>query len=213
MGELLHFGKRISKGSAGREFSWKSLAKAVLFITFILGILMANFMGRERTAGAGVLNDYFIEKFKYASVNRENLFFYIMGERMPFAVLLLLLTFSSLGIAVGVLNLGWQGFSIGFMLSAAIAKYGAGGMLLVLGGLFPQYIFYMAVYAGYCGLTMFLRQRLLVCVRTGSVSREQIRIYGIGALVGLVLLFVFVTGIFLESYLNPLILKKILKIF
>ena len=96
MGELLHFGKRISKGSAGREFSWKSLAKAVLFITFILGILMANFMGRERTAGAGVLNDYFIEKFKYASVNRENLFLYILRDRTPFAVLSLPLTFSSL---------------------------------------------------------------------------------------------------------------------
>lgn len=213
MGELLRFGQKISKSSIEREFNWKSLAKAVLLITFILGILLANFMGREKTAGAGVLNDYFIEKFKYGSINKENLFFYIMGERMPFAILLLLLAFSSLGLAIGILNLGWQGFTIGFMLSAAIGKYGANGILLVLAGLFPHYIFYLIVYTGYCSITIFLRQRLSMCVKTGSVSREQIRLYGIGVLLGLLLLFVFITGIFLESYLNPLILKNILKIF
>ena len=209
----MHFRQRISKGNTDREVTWKNLAKVILFLAFALGILLANFMGKEKTAGVGILNDYFIEKFKYAGINRENLFFYIIGERLPEVLLLLLLAFSSLGIVVGLLNLGWQGFSIGFMVSAAIAKYGAGGFLIILGSLFPQYIFYMAVYAGCCGLTVFLRGRFQNIVKTGGINREQMRVLGMGTVAGLFLLLVFVTGIFLESYINPIFLKKILKFF
>lgn len=195
------------------EWSWKKTAKVVMILAFIIGVLLANFMGREKTAGAGILNDYFIEKFKYAGVNKENLFFYIMGERMPIAVLLLILSFSSLGIVIGMMNLGWLGFSVGFMFSAAVAKYGVGGILVIAGGMFPQYILYLMVYAGYCSLAVFLGRRLNNVISTGNINREQIRIYGMGILVGIILLLVFVTGIFLESYLNPIFLKKILKIF
>lgn len=205
MGELLHFRKN--------EWNWKKTAKAVIFLAFIIGILLANFMGREKTAGAGILNDYFVEKFKYAGINRENLFFYIMGERMPMVILLLILSFSSFGIIIGMLNLGWLGFSVGFMLSAAVAKYGMGGILLIAGGMFPQYILYVISYLGYCSLSVFLGRGLHNVIPTGGVSREQMRIYGMGILVGVALLLIFVTGIFLESYLNPVILKKILKIF
>ncbi len=205
MGELLHFRKK--------EWNWKKTAKVIIFLAFMIGILLANFMGREKTAGAGILNDYFIEKFKYAGINRENLFFYIMGERMPIVILLLILSFSSFGIVIGMLNLGWLGFSVGFMFSAAVAKYGMGGILLIAGGMFPQYILYAVSYFGYCSLSVFLGRGLHNVVPTGGVSREQMRMYSMGILVGGALLLIFVTGIFLESYLNPIILKKILKIF
>ena len=130
---------------------------------------------------------------------------------MPLLLLLLLLSFSSLGILCGILVLGWQGFSIGFMLSTGIAKYGVKGILLVLGGLFPQYLFYLPVYVFYCCFAVFLRQRLYGEGREHAGERGYI--YGAGLLVGVVLLFVFVAGIFLESYVNPVILKNVLKIF
>lgn len=195
------------------EWNWKKTVKVVIFLAFIIGIFLANFMGREKTAGAGILNDYFVEKFKYAGINRENLFFYILGERMPIVILLLILSFSSFGIIIGMLNLGWFGFSVGFMLSAAVAKYGMRGILLVTGGMFPQYILYVIVYLGYCSLSVFLGRGLHNVIPTGSISREQMRIYGMGFLIGAALLLVFVTGIFLESYLNPILLKQILKFF
>lgn len=213
MGVLLHIRQRLLRSSADGEISWKKIAKIILFLAFILGILWANFMGRERTAGAGILNDYFIEKFKYASINGENLFFYIAGERLPLAVVLILLAFSSFGMALGMINLGWQGFSIGFMLSAAVSKYGARGILLIFGGMFPQYIAYMAVYTGICGVSVFLRQRRQNIIQSGKVSKEQMRLYGMGAATGVVLLLLFVTGIFLESYINPIFFKKILNFF
>ena len=190
---------------------WAQLVKAALLGAFIAGIFMANIMGREAVSNAGILNDYFIEKFQYTNINGENLFFYIIGERLPMLLLLCLLAFSSLGIIGGILALGWQGFSVGFMLSTAIAKYGVKGILLVLGGLFPQYLFYCPVFFLYCCLTAYLRQRMYRESSEALANRGHI--YGVGLLGALGLVAVFVTGIFLESYINPFILKKILNFF
>lgn len=214
MGEWLHLPWHPLKYGTEREDKWKSIVKAILLAAFVGGILMSNFMGREKTADIGILNNYFMEKFKYAGINGENLFFYILGERAPFLILLLLLAFSSLGIAAGIAVLAWQGFSIGFMLATAVAKYGARGILLILGGMFPQYLIYLPVYAACLGFSVFFRKRSSDSGKsTRSMEREYIRMYGIGIGLAALLLLVFIGGIFLESYINPVILKKILKIF
>ncbi len=190
---------------------WARFIQGSLLGTFAAGILLANLMGREAVSNAGILNDYFVEKFQYTEVSSESLFFYIIGERVPLLLLLLALTLTTLGVVGGILMLGWQGFSVGFMLSTAIAKYGVKGILLVLGGLFPQYICYMPVYILYCYLANYLRQRL----SKDRIGNGSDRGYIVGAwlVAAAGLLLLFVMGIFLESYVNPLILKKILKIF
>ncbi len=190
---------------------WTRIMQGSLLGAFVSGIFMANFMGREAVSNAGILNDYFVEKFQYTEVNGQNLFFYIMGERMPMLLLLLLLTLTTLGMAGGLFMLGWQGFSVGFMLSTAIAKYGMKGILLVLGGLFPQYLFYMPVYVLYCYLAGYLRRRLDKDRLGNGSDRSYILGAWLVAAAGILLLFV--AGIFLESYVNPAILKKILIIF
>ena len=192
----------------GRNELWEKIAKVFLLGAFVAGIFMANLMGREAVADAGILNDYFVEKFRYTDVNTEHLFFYILEERLPLVALMLFLMSSSLGLALGMLVLGWQGFSIGFMLSSGIAKYGVKGILLVFGGLFPQYLCYLFVYGGYFCLTVFLRRR-----SQGEYFLEKRYAYGMGMLASALLLAIFVTGIFLESYVNPVILKNILKLF
>lgn len=193
------------------ESVWTKIMKGSLLGAFVAGIFMANLMGREAVSNAGILNDYFVEKFQYTEINGESMFFYVIGERVPMLLLLLLLAFTSLGIISGILMLTWQGFSIGFMLSTAIAKYGGKGILLVLGGMFPQYLFYFPVYLLYCCLALCLRQKLYGEGKERSGERRYIYGAGLAATVGLLL--VYVAGIFLESYLNPIILKKILKIF
>lgn len=205
MRELLRFRKK--------RWDWKRTVKVVMLLAFVVGVIVANAMGREQIAGAGVLNDYFVEKYKYAGINKESLFCYIIEERMPMVLVLFILSFSSFGGIIGVLNLGWIGFSVGFMLAAAMAKYGGKGMLLVVIGMFPQYIIYIFVYVGYCRLAFFLGKGMQRAVSVGSFSKEQVRTYGMFLLIGAALLLLFVTGIFLESYLNPIFLKKIVKIF
>lgn len=211
MKKLLHLQlRRRGEMEKGRSM-WTRLMQGSLLGAFVAGIFLANLMGREAVSNAGILNDYFVEKFQYTEINGQNLFFYVVGERIPLLLLLLSLTLTSLGMAGGILMLSWQGFSVGFMLSAAIAKYGVKGILLVLGGVFPQYLFYFPVYVLYCYLTVHLRQRLNRD-KAGNGS-ERGYIYGAWLIAAVGLLLIFVMGIFLESYINPVILKKILKIF
>lgn len=202
--------RRWEKAPKNRSL-WTRLMQGSLLGAFVAGIFMANFMGREAVSNAGILNDYFIEKFQYTEVNGQNLFFYIMGERVPLLLLLLFLTLTSLGMVGGLFMLGWQGFSVGFMLSTAIAKYGLKGILLVLGGMFPQYLFYFPTYILYCYLADYLRRRL-GRDRMGNGS-DRHYIYGAWLIAGVGVLLLFVAGVFLESYVNPVILKKILIFF
>lgn len=211
MGKLWNLRPGWQNGTSGTRTLWARLMQGMLLFAFAAGIVMANLMGREAVSNAGILNDYFIEKFQYTDINGENLFFYILGERVPLLLLLCLLVFTSLGVAAGVLVLGWQGFSIGFMLSTAIAKYGIKGILLILGGLFPQYLFYAPVYLFYCWLSLYLRRRFYLDRQEAGMGRKYIYLAGLVAVVGVIL--VFIAGIFLESYINPVILKKILNFF
>ncbi|MEG0962038.1 MAG: stage II sporulation protein M [Lachnospiraceae bacterium] len=195
------------------ESIWNKGIKFIAAAAFIIGIFIANFMGREQVSNIGILNDYFMERFEYTNINGEKLFFYLVEERVPILLLLLLLVFSSLGILLGILMLGWQGFSIGFMLATAVAKYGGKGILLILAGLFPQYLIYLPVYIFYCFLAIFIKKRTY-CSQSGmTISQDRRKIYGMGAILACLILVVFFLGIFLESYVNPMILKKVLKIF
>lgn len=211
MKKLLRVSWQQKNNMSKNDSIWISIMKILLLLSFVAGIFVANLMGREEVSNAGVLNDYFVEKFQYTQINGENLFFYIIGERMPLLFLLFLLIFTSLGIFSGILVVGWQGFSIGFMLSTGIAKYGIKGIILVLGGLFPQYLLYFPVYIFYCYVAVFLRQRFFAIGRE-NISERRFA-YGIGLLIAIILMIVFVAGIFLESYVSPVILKRILKLF
>ncbi len=210
MKKMMRFSRKQKNDAARTQPVWIMMMKIFLLVSFVAGIFTANLMGREAVSNAGVLNDYFIEKFQYAQVDGQNLFFYIVGERLPLLLLLFVLSFTSFGIIGGILVLSWQGFSVGFMLSTGIAKYGIKGIVLVLGGLFPQYFFYLAVYVCYCYAAVFLRQRLS---KEGKEIRERKLAYGMGGISFAVLLLAFAAGIFLESYVNPMVLKYILKIF
>lgn len=211
MRKLLHLRLRRRERAPESRSLWTRMMQGSLLGAFVAGIFLANLMGREAVSNAGILNDYFVEKFQYTEINGQKLFFYILGERMPLLLLLLFLTLTTLGMIGGILMLGWQGFSVGFMLSAAIAKYGVKGILLVLGGLFPQYLFYFAVYILYCYFAAYLRQRLNRS-KMGSNS-ERGYIFGAWLIAVVGILLIFIMGIFLESYINPIILKNILKFF
>ncbi len=211
MKKFINLDLKRQKGVSAGGSLWVRLMEGMFLGAFAAGIFMANFMGREAVSNAGILNDYFVEKFQYTDINGENLLFYILGERVPLLLLLCLLAFTSLGVIAGNLLLGWQGFSVGFMLSASVAKYGLKGILLVLGGLFPQYLFYAPVYVLYCWLTVYMRRRLYRDRQEQGTDRKYIYMAGLVASAGLMVLFI--TGIFLESYINPVILKKILNIF
>lgn len=188
----------------------KYIRQAVL-ACFVLGIISANFIEKGQFSGFGIWNTYFIEEFKLARIQPADLFYYILEQRLPIMILLLALAGANWGTAAGSIFLGWQSFAGGFMMAAAVISYGLKGVLLVGTALFPQYLLYIPLYVSYLYLGAFWKERSRSS--QGSTKAGKMREYMLFTALCLLLLSVYVTGIFLESYVNPYLLKNILKFF
>lgn len=196
----------------------------VVLLSFLFGVLGVNLMGQKN--GFDTWNTYFVEQFKYARIQPRELFYYVLEERFPLMLLLLLFMAAGKGMAAGTLFLSWQSFSAGFLMASAVISYGGKGILLMGTALFPHYLVYVPLYVGYLYLSVFFRgwgrrketetgaDYRIREIRGETGHRITIRkdylFFGVSCLL---VLSIYMTGIFLESYVNPYLLKKILKIF
>lgn len=190
----------------------------VLLLCFVAGIITANLMDKEQLGGFTLFHTYFIEKFKYNNIQSVELFFYILKERIPVMVLLLMLAMTSWGTVAGFIFLSWQGYAAGFLMAASVASYGIKGVLLIGTAAFPQYLIYIPLYISYMYLVVFFQKRLSSTEGRRASGVEGIRLghkkeLFIFLTIAVLIVSVYVTGIFLEGYVNPYLLKKILKIF
>lgn len=181
-----------------------------VLLCFIAGIIGANIMDKEQLDSFGIWNTYFIERFKYAHIQSMELFFYVLEQRLPVMILLLLFAFTGWGTAAGSVFFAWQGFAAGFLMAASVIAYGIKGLLLIGTAVFPQYLIYIPLYVAYIYLALFFKGRVKESRKEESGRMKE---YALFISVSLLILSVYVTGIFLESYVNPYLLKKILKIF
>ena len=205
-------GRSRARGTEEKPAAMKYIWLAVL-LCFLAGIVGANLMDREQLGGFGIWNTFFLEKFKYAPVRSEDLFYYVLRQRMPVLAVLLIFAFNNWGTVAGGEFQAWQSFAAGFLMAASVAVYGVKGILLMGTAFFPQYLLYIPLYIAVFYLSAYLRQR--GGVRFGGHGTGGRRVKRMLLFAGLcaVLLAVHVAGIFLESYVNPFLLKKILKFF
>ena len=182
-----------------------------VLLFFLIGIIGANLINREQLSGYGIWSTYFIDKFKYARIQSAELFYYVLEARFPVLLLLFLLIISNWGTVAGIVFLSWQSFTAGFLMAAAVIAYGLKGILLMGMAAFPQYLLYFPIYIAYIYLASFWRGKIKGNSGESKAAgkKEYILFLGLcGVLLGL-----YITGIFLESYVNPYLLKKILKFF
>lgn len=172
-------------------------------LCFVLGIFGANLLSKG-TGGAAGWNSYWMESLRYQEIGGTELFYFIFGERIPLFFLFLLLSFTNLSVALGIAYVGWQGFCAGTLMSSAVMAYGIKGIFLILVGMFPHYIFYFLLYFGYLWL---MRERKNGQRLPQTAGKRRLLFF----LAGLLFFFLFITGIFLESYVNPFFVKKYLK--
>lgn len=170
---------------------------------FVAGILVTNIL-QQKDVGVRGWSGYWLENLRYQEIDGTELFYFILRERMPISFLFLLMAFTNLAMAFGAIYIGWQGFCAGTLMSSAVIAYGIKGIFLVLAGMFPHYLCYFFAYFAYLWL---MRQRKNIQAAAQAGSRRWMAFTLSGAL----LFFVFVTGIFLESYANPYFLKICLK--
>lgn len=172
----------------------------VFFLSFFVGIVWANLLGENSKNRFFMLNEYYLQQLKYTRIDHNGLFIYILENRIPLLLLLILLSFTVAGIMVQILFVAYFGASFGFLCVMAITNFGWKGIVYIGGFLFPHYIFYLIFYL------LFLR--ILVRKKEGTENGGKEWVMQAGILVGLLLL-----GLLAESYVNPVFLQRLIKIF
>lgn len=201
----------MSKAEKNRVYrSW-----LYLFVgSFFLGILIMN-MGNEIFLGeAGIFNTSTMNRLKYIEINDGKFLAYVLRQRLGGCVVLLILSTTALGLisAYGVVL--WQGMITGMLITAAVIRYGIKGLLLILGGMFPHQCLLIPggiMLLGWCLENYYWFHRYGKGTALYFRSRRQ-QFFHQGILL-LWILLVMLIGCVLESYVNPILLSDLVKIF
>jgi uncharacterized membrane protein SpoIIM required for sporulation len=168
-------------------------------------------IGRTKLLGeAGLLSEESLYHMKYMTVDKNALFWYVAGMRLKKVVILAVLATTYLGLAAVCAAIIGCGVTAGMFLSAAFLQYGAKGLLLVLASVFPQFLLYVPA--------LFFLFKWCEQICRGIYFEKNLRLAGRNALLAklmqlLGIVAVAITGCVLESYVNPILVKKLLKIF
>ena len=180
----------------------------------LLGIFIINAGGSSLLGKIGLLDESSLYQMKYMSVENSSFLVYVLKKRLGFVIGIILLASTYLGVAAVYTYAGWLGCSLGMILSVAIMRYGVKGVVLMLVMAFPQYICYVPAWI------LLLHEGAELC-RTiyfpGKVSgtyignkRQEIQKWILHFSKVTV---VVIIGSVLESYVNPMLVIGLLKIF
>lgn len=180
----------------------------VFFLVFLSGVLCANVLGVSSGRELGAMNEYFLNRYMYADIQGNELFLFLFYERVPVFFLLLFLSIGIYGSLIVDGYICYLGFAAGFLSVISIMNYGIKGVLLMMGFFLPQWIFYVPV-------VMIWRHELQAYKGTGRIyshgegKRSRRMKYTISFAVAGAL---FMSGLFLESYVNPFLLQHIIRL-
>lgn len=180
-----------------RELSLKQQLFIDFLVFFLVGIILANLLGADGFQKNGGLTRYYLKQFQYTDIHPPELLWHVGCNRLTLFFALLVLGTIPKGKWIHGLFVAWSGFAYGYFCVISITAFGTRGILLCLLALFPQFLAYVPAYLGLVGLS--------------GHRREHAGWKGIMTV--LLLLAVLSVGILLESYINPIILQKVLKIF
>lgn len=185
----------------------------ILFIIGICGgILLANLVKSELLSGTELLGENALLQVRYAVIDSKSLFLRLLGQRLGEAILLMLLSTTFLGLAAVWFYAFRYGLSLGLLLTVLLAEHGIRGLLLLVAGLLPQMLVYVPVWALLLALAERTCRRLYYL--NGNEGLAGLKRMGIhlSAQTGL-LLFMLAVGCLLEAYVNPYLLRLVVKIF
>lgn len=161
---------------------------------FLIGILYANFIAQSYVTVTGIFHEYFLNQFTQIQIVTEDYLWYLMKCRILPIIIVAFAGSAGFRKTSAIICLIWTGFAAGILAVSAVLRMGAKGMLLCLVGMFPQYVFYILAYAV---LLYYLYQY------------PKSRWNGKKTVFVIVML---LTGILLEVYLNPVIMRGIMKV-
>lgn len=167
---------------------------------FFFGIVIANVWGKELLTTYGILNTYFLKQYAYANINYDRLLYRLLWVRGKEAAAVLILGKIFRTKVVLLFLECLLAATFGILLVVAVANLGARGIFIMLGGVFPQWLFYAA------SMLLFFSAR----IKKDTYSGKKIPGVAVGCTFALLL---FLMGILSEAYVNPVLWQKILKKF
>lgn len=180
----------------------------LFFLAFLCGVICANVLGIASGRELGAMNEYFMNRYMYADIQGRELFLYLFYERVPEFFMLLVLSVGIYGTLVIDGYVSCLCFSVGFLSVISIMNYGMKGVLLMAGFFLPQWLLYVMVLAvWYYGLRSYKRQKKEYLPEKRRKRRGvQYAVYFGAAF------FLLCGGLFMESYVNPFLLQKIIRL-
>lgn len=180
----------------------------IISLAFLAGIICANIFGVEQLTSYGILNGYFFDKLSTTTIHYKELVAQIFLVRLKELLILVVLSHLLKKVAVWKCCVLFLIFSLGFLVTASIFNFGWKGMLVVIAVLVPQWVCY--------GFLLYLlwkgNERVNGVVGSCYHYQDRKKKYGMAAALYIAVLVILTLGVLTESYLNPMILKKILKI-
>ncbi len=177
-------------------------------IGFTIAVVLTNIFAQSILLQEGYFSTYSLERLQYVQIDSNKLFFGILQNRFQIVILIFIMATTIIGLISAHLFAGWYGFSMGIMIAVLINRFGLKGSILFAACILPQVIFYVPAFN--CLLSecrdisyiLFLPQKSSAFYGHGSTSSSK-RISRILMSLGVVII-----GILLESYVNPLVVTK-----
>lgn len=161
------------------------------------GTLLANLLSGSYLSVLSELVTEVSELLEGFSGKDSGYFIYLLKLRgIPLLVLWCCL-FTAYGTEAFCVASAWYGLCTGAVISGAVLLWGAGGVLVFLAMIFPQYIFYGVIFL--LLVTGYERIRSMRATRTVQLSEEISEF--------LLMAVLFLIGLLLEAYLNPILLR------
>ena len=158
----------------------------------------------------GILNNALLFSMKYSTIDHSALFWYILRKRIKIMIILCVLSTTWLGMMAGYICSAWMGYSFGTLCMTAILRYGTKGVILILAGVFPQCFIYLpATFL----LLSWSRELCRVLYYEHGNPGDKNPVIRKKAIQYVVLMVIVVIGCVMESYINPGIVKGLLKVF
>lgn len=170
--------------------------KSLYFAAFLLGVLGTNVLACKGWINTVCLHRHQILQFSYLHINDERYLIELLLLRLKTAVILGLLGKVVPSRLVRYVFAAILCVCFGCILACAILANGVWGVLLFLGMLFPQWIFFVGAYNVW--------GKLYTQNYSGNTGKVK--------LISLVMIFILIiSGCMVEAYINPLVLNMIIK--
>lgn len=182
--------------------------------SFFLGVFLMNMGNETLLTEEGIFSAASVSRLKYIEIDNGRFLRYVLRQRMGEGIGLILLSATGIGLTAVYVWVIWQGLLAGMTITAAIIRFGMKGLLLLLGSLFPHQLLIIpaeVMLLGWCYENISRGQRLGGYTSTFYTGKKQQFLrQGISLLW---ILIVILIGCILESYVNPMLLSDIVKIF